>query len=344
MKSALLAAIVLVLGLTGVGGDALAQISPEELQRLFDEKRTALVAPVATLQDRYEVQLKTLAAEAQTQGDLQQVVEVQAEIQACRDPNHRNPAAYETYPRLGEAHAIYQRALWELRDTSRPREIELHQTYFRSLGALRETLTRSGQIDDALALETRSAPGLAALYKLQAMQRWKGKGNFERTVLWELRTPADLVENGTITLEEREGRYHLSSPERDMTRFESRFSFRPPMRLIARAATDSTSVRLYYGAGTLAIFNWESRPDELRIHDPTTGFSHSGYPDKGTIETKRFYDFEARITDNRISIYVDGVLRTSRQGDFASANGPFGIGPAFGGVVSVEAMAVFGEK
>ena len=34
----------------------------------------------------------------------------------------------------------------------------------------------------------------------------------------------------------------------------------------------------------------------------------------------------------------------SRQGDYSAANGPFRIGPAFGGIVTVEAMAVFAEK
>lgn len=320
------------------------EIGVEELRQRLVDKETELRAPLIVLQDRYEAQLRSRESEAKAKGDLQEVVEIQREIKEFRDPNFGSSDAYAAYPKLGEARAIYRRHLWGWKDSARAVEIELYKAYASRLTDLRDERTRGGDVAAAMLMEKELQLSASILGKLEAMQRWKGKGKFEKTVLWELRHRDDLVENGRIAVEETNGILALSSEMRDMARLESKRHFRPPLRLLARAEAKSTSVRLYYGAGLLVIFNWESRPEELRIHDPTTGFSHEGYPGKGKIEIDRFYDFEARITNNRISIYVDGVLRASRQGDFSKAYGPVGIGPAFGGVVRVQALAVFAEE
>jgi hypothetical protein len=117
--------------------------------------------------------------------------------------------------------------------------------------------------------------------------------------------------------------------------------FRPPLEIRARARTDSTNIRLYYGSfGTgQLIFNWEVRPDELRLHDPATG-AVSGIRGAGGIEKNVFHDIVWRIGLQRMQVLVDGEERYRGVGDYRTVVSPVGIGPAWGSRVDVESLVI----
>lgn len=329
---------------TGLSFQSLLAEGPlDDLKARFAEKQGELRAPLATLGDNYEKQLHAYVAEVQGKGDLQTVLKLQEEIAGFRDGNFSLPDVYTGIPRLGELRAIYHRHYWEIRDRIRDPEIELYQSYLSRLTELQSSLTKDGRTDAAVETGAEIETSRSVMAGLEALKRWKGRNTFEKTVLWELRDRYDLVENGNLTIKQEGGAYLLASDDRDGARVETKASFRPPLRIIVRAGTDSTNVRFYYAAGPFVIFNWEVRPDELRVHDPVSGSSPMAFKGKGGIEAGTMHDLEMRVTETRVSVYVNGALRGSRQGDFAAANGPVGIGPAFGSVVSLEAMAVFAE-
>ena len=117
--------------------------------------------------------------------------------------------------------------------------------------------------------------------------------------------------------------------------------FTPPLEIRARARTDSTNIRLYYGsfgAGQL-IFNWEVEPDQLRIHDPATG-AISGISGMGGVEQDKFHDIVWRIGLRRMQVLVDGEERWRGEGDYSAVVSPVGIGPALGSQVEVESLIV----
>jgi protocatechuate 3,4-dioxygenase beta subunit len=117
--------------------------------------------------------------------------------------------------------------------------------------------------------------------------------------------------------------------------------FSPPIEIRARARTDSTNIRLYYGSfGTgQLIFNWEVNPDELRIHDPATG-SISGINGRGWVEEDVFHDIVWRIGPLQMQVLVDGEERYQCEGDYSAVVSPVGIGPALGSRVDVESIVV----
>lgn len=117
--------------------------------------------------------------------------------------------------------------------------------------------------------------------------------------------------------------------------------FSPPLEIRARARTDSTNIRLYYGffgTGQL-IFNWEVQIDQLRIHDPATG-AISGISGMGGIEQDVFHDIVWRIGQRQMQVLVDGEERWRGEGDYSAVVSPVGIGPALGSRVDVESLVV----
>ncbi|UCG16002.1 MAG: hypothetical protein JSV19_11980 [Phycisphaerales bacterium] len=127
--------------------------------------------------------------------------------------------------------------------------------------------------------------------------------------------------------------------DRPMLATEQRFS--PPLEIRARARTDSANIRLYYGyfgTGQL-IFNWEVRPDQLRVHDPATGAA-TGVRSAGAVEKNEFHDIIWRIGPRRMQVLVDGEERYRCVGDYREVVSPVGIGPAWGSRVDVESLVV----
>ena len=117
--------------------------------------------------------------------------------------------------------------------------------------------------------------------------------------------------------------------------------FQPPLAIHMRAKTDSTNIRIFYGAfgwGQL-IFNWEVQQDQLRVHDPGNGQA-SGIDGAGKITAGEWHDFVWEIQKDSMRVLVDGQERHARQGDYANVISPVGIGPAWGSKVEVSSVEI----
>ena len=113
--------------------------------------------------------------------------------------------------------------------------------------------------------------------------------------------------------------------------------FAVPVVIRARAKTDSTNIRLYYGQGMI-ILNWERNPRELRIHDPLTG-KPSPVANAGFVEANTWHDIEWAISKDGMEILVDGVRRAKMNGDYAGIRGTVGIGGANGSSITVKEIS-----
>lgn len=134
------------------------------------------------------------------------------------------------------------------------------------------------------------------------------------------------------------GHVQLTGRGRDRAHILSVREFPTPLVIRTRVRTNSTNVRLHYGLGQL-IFNWEAREDELIIHDPVTGDELSA-PGEGWIGELEWRDITWVIDVDEMRVLVDGETRYELQGDFRGLSEGVGIGPAWGSVVDVAALAV----
>lgn len=145
-----------------------------------------------------------------------------------------------------------------------------------------------------------------------------------------------------VEIREVDGARRMSARrEADLPMLATEQCFTPPLEIRARARTDSTNIRLYYGYfgwGQL-IFNWEVRPDELRIHDPASG-AIRGFRGAGGIEKDKFHNIVWRVGLRQMQVLVDGEERHRGIGDYRAVASPVGIGPALGSQVDVESLVV----
>jgi hypothetical protein len=114
--------------------------------------------------------------------------------------------------------------------------------------------------------------------------------------------------------------------------------YKPRFAVHVNAKTDSKNLRLYYNVGVL-IFNWETKEDELRIHDPATG-EETGIADQGKIEPDKYHDIVWELYPDGMGVLVDGNERARKLGEYEKLDAPLGIGPAFGSVITMTSFRV----
>src|SRR5207249_1081527 len=105
----------------------------------------------------------------------------------------------------------------------------------------------------------------------------------------------------------------------------------------AQIKTDSTNIRLFYGAKGIVIFNWELNQKELRYHDPVTG-SPAAVADKGAIPKDTWVTVRWTIDKDQSRVEVDEVERGSFRGDYANLSGAIGIGTNAGATITVKSL------
>ncbi|HVJ81987.1 MAG TPA: hypothetical protein VNC50_13040 [Planctomycetia bacterium] len=124
--------------------------------------------------------------------------------------------------------------------------------------------------------------------------------------------------------------------ERGKARTAQQFS--PPFAIAARAATDGTNIRLFYGSGCI-ILNWELNKSELRVQDPASG-QISGVKDKGAVTPNELHDIVWEIHLDKMRLLVDGVERYQQTGNYGSLKGEIMIGPAHGSTVTLQSLSI----
>jgi hypothetical protein len=140
--------------------------------------------------------------------------------------------------------------------------------------------------------------------------------------------PGDLLAtmvpvNGVQTNADVEGLI-LTDTERKGGAILTQQKFHPPLVIRTRAKTDSLNLRLFYGSGVV-IFNWETNPAELRVHDPANG-RVSAVGNKGRILPNEWHDVVWEIARTGMRVTVDGQLRFQCAGDYSKLDATAGIG------------------
>jgi hypothetical protein len=114
--------------------------------------------------------------------------------------------------------------------------------------------------------------------------------------------------------------------------------FAPPLAIVAHAATDSTNIRLHFGAGSV-ILNWEVNQSELRIQDPATG-QIIPVPNKGKVTPNVVHEIIWEIHEDKMRLLVDGVERYQQTGNYGQLKGEVLIGPAQGSTVMLQSLSI----
>lgn len=305
------------------GGGLHAQSPLDELETTYRAAITRAEAPLRDLLAKYTEGLRTLQERKRADGDLEAVLAITREIESAASDEKRD---FEKVPDLKRLREIYETNLARIGEQTGRETSRLRDAYRQRLLTETETLTRAGKIDEALLVKAR----------IEVLDRESG-GPGDKEVLWEWRSRSFVEPVNDCKMEVSGNRYVLTGRGGNGW-MKSRREFKPPFRLQVRAATDSTNIRLYYRSH-LAILNWEMNPQELRMHHPGTGAS-TGIGGKGDVPLNIMSDIEVDVLLDKVILRVNGEDRGELITNNAGLEGPVGIGPAFGSVVTVESMRV----
>lgn len=204
--------------------------------------------PQQDLLGKYREGLRSLAERSRAAGDLEGVIAVNRELESAEKREKRDLGAHPDLERLRE---IYDTTLARLKSDAANEHARLIEAYRTRLAATVESLTREGKIDEAVAANAR-------IKELEAAAPLRAAEN-ESNVIWEWRSRADVEAIGDCEVKTDLNGFILSSERGGGGSWmQSRREFKPPFRIVARAATDSTNIRFYY-SDTLVIFNWEMK-------------------------------------------------------------------------------------
>ena len=298
-----------------------AQTSLAEMDAAYDAAIARIEKPQVDLLAKYQEGLRALQERKRAAGDLEAVLALTREIETAAQETKRE---FESQTDLKRLREIYETNRARLREDASKEHARVRDDYRSRLLAATERLTREGKIDEAVQLKAR-AEKLAA-------------GTSDGEVVWEWKSRASVEPVGNCQMESAPKGFIVTSPGGGSSWMKSRREFRPPFRLSLRAATDSTNIRLYYRSH-LAILNWEVSPTELRVHHSGTGAS-TGIRGKGAIAPHEMHDIEVDVLETKVVVRVDGEVRGELVTTNAGLEGPVGIGPAFGSIVTVESMKV----
>jgi len=154
--------------------------------------------------------------------------------------------------------------------------------------------------------------------------------------------PALTPEDGWMDLLAVQGKLARSgaAPTPDGIRIGKLSTVQPvavPFEAEFLAKTDSTNIRLAYGDDVAAIFNWEVRRDELRLHDIRTGKKH-GIKGKGRVPTDTWVRIALAVSDTQMQVSVNGQLRGKISGNYEGLSRNLSIHSSQGSVVTVKAF------
>ncbi|WP_395744045.1 serine/threonine-protein kinase [Prosthecobacter sp.] len=236
----------------------------------------------------------------------------------------RAVSAAMTAARLPEALALREEK--QLITSQSPLPVEDAPDLPPSLRALRATYRASLRPIDA----ARDS-GLASLFTkyeevLKARQaEWTQAGKLEDARLADERIARLPRERAAVLNEAREllpGGREIVLQKRE--RFTSAETFTPPLEFTIVAKTKKDDLRLACSAKQV-IFNWETRPDELRIDNDPGGARH--VPGMGRIPEDTFVTIRWRILPHMQSIEVDGKRRLLHFGDYSRVSNALEIFP-----------------
>ncbi len=302
----------------------------EELKEELREGLRKVSISNTKLASQYLEALEIIKREAISELEIERVKAIEKEIALFSYPGQRN---YEAFPKLKKLRDFYEANAGSIEQNLQESRQTTLQIYRERFIELEKSLTAKGDTPGAVESKRHLQKIDAAIEDPEKVRTL--------TAFWTMEMLTDIKLEKEAIVERKGGAFRISSKSKWASYIESVASVKPPYEISMRAMTDSTNIRIYIGRRLLTIFNWEMRPTELRVHDPTPGSNVKlPVPDKGYLEVNQMYDIRIFVLNDRIHIVVDGEQRYMLEGDFTKLQGGVGVGPAFGSTVSVERFEI----
>ena len=321
--------LVLILIGTAFSANTLAQSSP--VDDLYAELKKALreiSSSNSKLERQYLEALQKLRDQAASTGDLGQIDVIHEEIDRYRMPGARD---FEKFPALEKMRALYEKSREKIDADLRKTQLAVLKIHGDRFGMLTETLTREGKTAEVVRANRYLKKIEEAIADPEKIEQF--------SVLWTLEFRDDAERVKGIVLDRKGGRFVLSSEQKAGSYIKTRPHFEPPFVISTRVGTDSVNIRYFWRSKTLTIFNWEVNRGQLRLHDPASG-KQRGINGMGYVKENELHDIRIVFTKERISIYANGELRGTMEGNYSGLKGQVGIGPAFGSSLTLEKFEI----
>ena len=269
---------------------------------------TARTAVFTQLTSAYAKELVRAREAAQSKGDLDAVLQLNALITAATAGSAQAPPNAASLP-VRTAHTTYERNLSAALRPLLTKRQQLDAAYSKDLTTLEQQYTRSGQIEAAkVAREARiELAKLAAEAKAQVPDA-------EVQVITSM--------SGAV----------LKQGER----LASEKSFKPPVEVEWRVQTNG-EFRFAYACGSI-ILNWGNPPYELRIDGGPAGFLHK--KGAGSAPINRAISVKLSVLPAEMTLSVDGRERARWKADFSNVNQPVSVMVETDSVVKVDQVIV----
>lgn len=278
--------------------------------KVKEDVQTPLSKAQTELDQSYTQALDRAQQDATLKGKLEEAEALRTEKAAVAAKTGSDlPALPPNVRELTALRKKYLDAVQALR-TSMQRKLEpLQKELVRQLEALAVRMVRAGKGDTAL-----EARQLAKDYAEQP-------GGLEGDWQDQTKKVAPKPKNLPIVLKKGDSISTLAS-------------FKPPVEIEVVAKIEKLDLRLGYAADQL-IFNWERRPDELRIDGGPADKIYT--PMMGEFPQKKFAVIRWSVEKDRQTIWVDGKLRFEHKGDYSEIDRPISI-LAYGSEVTVQSI------
>lgn len=304
---------------------------PDALSELRERWKKANEDSSRPIREKYLTALKKLQLQLTKQQKITAAVIVRAEIEVlstakAEDQHHLRDR--DSVDELADLRRTFDREIRRVESANLDK-------YVGALKTMRSKFAEKGNLDAAFAVKKELGNVRPSEQEslLKIVDPYPGE-----KLAWAVRSSKDYVQLGEVDV--KVGKDSIRMASKKTGRIGSPRNFSPPFRLYARAKTNSTNIRLRFGEGEV-ILNWEARPSELRMHDPTNRKRHLGFKGVGRVSKHRYHDIEIRVTESKVTVYVDRKERASLSGEFANLKMPVSVGPALGSVVHVESFAVY---
>ncbi|MCB1063504.1 MAG: hypothetical protein KDN20_11360 [Verrucomicrobiae bacterium] len=298
--------------------------------------------PLLDLQAKYDGALEKLGKDAQRRGDLDAVLEIERERDQFRKRDALEKKANDSA--LARMQEIYQTEARLLSVKIAAGQLKVLNWYADELESVVEDFTKKGEIDKAVEIRKLVDLQRERIAKADAGEKVPDQGKTDspqgtggREIL-VLGSRGKYETAGMLPIKvDRAGRLFTLSSQGNATSVRSNEDLVTPFRVLARAKTDSTEIRLYFGNKGAVIFNRAEGNRKSHFADPETGkWQEFQSGAMGQLTVDQMYDLEIRVSENVIRVFIDGELLGEVSGDFRSVSGRIGIGPALGSTVTVE--------
>ena len=152
--------------------DSLMGMDFKELEFRFQVADSAAIRPVNELNEKYRAQLQALAADAQTNGNLEKVLAIKSEIKRFETAQS---AARSPHDDLNRLHGIYYPERRKLQSKVWEKQLDLLDAFEESIRQLQSDLTKEGDISAAVALKSELGKIEERQESLRTQISWNGR-------------------------------------------------------------------------------------------------------------------------------------------------------------------------